>query len=123
MVRVGEEDLIRLVVEEGPGIDAARAATMLGRELAREGVPLADGAEAGPEGIKSGTAVAAGSLFLSGALSVPVMKAVAQIVVAAMRRGVAGRIKLQDGKRSIEIENASRDTERALVAWLTRSER
>ncbi|MBQ1049254.1 hypothetical protein KBX50_12380 [Micromonospora sp. C51] len=115
--------MIQLVVEDGPGVDAARAATMLGRELAREGVPLETAAVAGPEGSKSGTAVAAGTLLLGGALSVPVMRAVAQVVMAAMRRGLAGRIKLQDGKRSIEIENASRDTERALVAWLTNPER
>ncbi|MGC5053160.1 hypothetical protein ACLQ2S_17095 [Micromonospora sp. DT48] len=115
--------MIQLVIEDGPSVDAARAATTLGRELTRKGVPLETSAAADPDGSKSGTAVAAGTLLLGGALSVPVMRAVAQVVMAAMRRGLAGRIKLQDGERSIEIENASRDTERALVEWLTRSER
>jgi hypothetical protein len=53
---------------------------------------------------------------------VQAVRSVTQVVMGAMRRGLAGRIKLQDGDRTIEIENATRETERALVAWLNRSE-
>src|SRR4051794_7114800 len=116
-----EEDRITLSVVDGPTVDAARAATTLARELVREGVPVATAGGSAPDGSKSGTVIAVGSLVISGAVSVQAVRSIAQIVMAGMRRGLAGRIHLEDGARKLEIENATRDTERALVAWLNGS--
>ena len=120
---MADEDWITLSVEGGPTVDAARAATTLARELVREGVPVTTASGSAPKGTtpKSGIVIAAGSLIISGAVSVQAVRSIAQIVKAAMRRGLAGRIHLEDGDRKIEVENASRDTERALVAWLNLS--
>jgi hypothetical protein len=115
------EDRITLSVEDGAPVDVARAATALARELTREGVPVARAGGPGPTGSKSGSAIAIGSLVLSGAVSAQIVRSITQVVLGAMRRGLAGRIKLQDGDRKIEIENSSRETERALVEWLTGS--
>ena len=112
---------ITLSVVDGPTVDAARAATTLARELVREGVPVTTASGSGPEGTKSGIVIAAGSLIIGGAVSAQAVRSIAQIVMAAMRRGLAGRIQFEDGDRRIEVENASRDTERALVAWLNSS--
>ena len=100
---------ITLSVAGGPGVDAPRAATSLSRELVREGVPVTTAGGPVPEGSKSGIAITAGSLVISGAVSAQAIRSITQIVLAAMRRGLAGQ------------ENASRETERALVAWLTQS--
>jgi hypothetical protein len=112
---------ITLSVAGGPGVDAPRAATSLSRELVREGVPVTTAGGPVPEGSKSGIAITAGSLVISGAVSAQAIRSITQIVLAAMRRGLAGQIKLEDGNRKFEVENASRETERALVAWLTQS--
>jgi hypothetical protein len=118
---MADKDWITLSVEHGPTVDASRAATTLARELVREGVPVTTASGSAPEGAKAGIVIAAGSLAIVGALSAQAVRSITQIVLAAMRRGLAGRIRLEDGDRKIEVENASRDTERALVAWLTSS--
>jgi len=115
------KEWITLLVEDEPSVDAAKAATTLARELVREGVPVTTASGPAPEDAKSGTVIAAGSLIVSGAVSAQAIRSITQIVMAAMRRGLAGRIRLEDGDRKIEVENATRDTERALVAWLTPS--
>lgn len=116
---MAHSDSITLSVEDGSAVDAARAAMTLSRELVHEGVPVTAASGPAPDGAKSGTAVVAGSLIISGAISAQAVRSITRIVMAAMRRGLAGRIYLEDGDRKIEMENASRDTEQALVAWLT----
>jgi hypothetical protein len=120
-IGMADQGGITLSVASAPGVDAPRAATSLARELVREGVPVTTGGGPVPEGGKSGIAITAGSLVISGAVSAQVIRSVTQVLLAALRRGSAGRIALQDGDRKFEVENASRDTERALVAWLTES--
>lgn len=119
--RMADKDWITLSVEDGPTVDAARAATTLARELVREGIRVTTVGGSAPEGTKSGIIIAAGTMIISGAVSAQAIRSTAQIVMAAMRRGLAGRIHLEDGGRKIDVENASRDTERALVAWLNAS--
>jgi hypothetical protein len=116
---MADRDRITLRVEDGPTADAARAATTLARELVREGIAVAATSGSAPEGAKSGVVITAGSLVISGAVSAQAVRSIAQIVMAAMRRGLTGRIHIEDGDRKIDVENASRDTEQALVAWLT----
>jgi hypothetical protein len=118
---MADEGRVTLSVEGEPTVDAARAATALARELVREGVPVTTGGGRAPQDTKSGVVIAAGSLIISGAVSAQAVRSITQVVMAAMRRGLAGRIRLEDGDRKIEVENASRDTERALVAWLNPS--
>ncbi len=118
---MANKDRITLSVEDGPTVDAARAATMLARELAREGIRVTTAGGSAPEDTKSGIVITAGTLVISGAVSAQAVRSTAQIVIAAMRRGLTGRIHLEDGGRKIDVENASRDTERDLVAWLTAS--
>jgi hypothetical protein len=119
---MADVDRITLSVGAGPTVDACRAATTLARELVREGVPVATAPGSAPKDTKSGIAIAAGSLVISGAVSAQAIRSITQIVLAAMRRGLAGRIRLEDGERKIEVENASRETERALIAWLSQSD-
>jgi hypothetical protein len=112
---------IKLTVEDGPAVDAARAATALSRELTREGVQVAPALKPTPPLSKGNGAIEIGSLVLSGALSVQIVRSIAQIVLGAMRRGLAGKIHVEDGDRKFEVANASRETEQALIAWLTSS--
>jgi hypothetical protein len=112
---------LTLSVEDGHTVDPARAATALARELVREGVSVTTANGPAPENAKSGIAISAGSLIISGAVSAQAVRSITQIVMTAMRRGLAGQIHLEDGDRKIEVGNASRDTERALVAWLNSS--
>jgi hypothetical protein len=118
---MADKDWVALSVEDGPTVDAARAATALTRELVREGVSVTMASEHAPEDAKSGIAISAGSLIISGALSAQAIRSITQIVMTAIRRGLAGRIYLEDGDRKIQVENASRETERALVTWLNSS--
>jgi hypothetical protein len=118
---MAEHSWITLSVGEESALDAARTATVLARELVREGVTVTTADGTPQEGAKSGVVILAGSLVISGAISAQAVRSIAQIVMAAMRRGLAGRIRLEDGGRKIEVENASRETERALVAWLNSS--
>jgi hypothetical protein len=112
---------LTLSVEDGHTVDPARAATALARELVREGVSVTTANGPAPENAKSGIAISAGSLIISGAVSAQAVRSITQIVMTAMRRGLAGQIHLEDGDRKIDVGNASRDTERALVAWLNSS--
>ena len=98
---------------EDPG-----AATQLAREFVREGIDARPETGVAPPGSKSGGAVTAG-LIVSGLLSAPMIQAVAQIVLARLRRGQPGAITFVDGERELTIENASAETERALVDWIT----
>jgi hypothetical protein len=118
---MADKDWVVLSVEDAPTVDAARAATALTRELVRDGVSVTTASGQPPEDAKSGIAISAGSLVISGALSAQAVRSITQIVMNAMRRGFAGRIYLEDGDRKIQVENASRETERALVAWLNSS--
>ncbi len=118
---MADQDWITLSIEDGPAVDASRAATTLAGELVREGVPVTTVSAIAPEGAKAGTVIAAGSLAVVGMLSAQAVRSITRIVLAAMRRGLAGRIRLEQGDRKIEVENASRETERALVAWLSSS--
>jgi hypothetical protein len=115
---MADKERITLSVGEGTAVDAARAATMLARELVREGVRVATGDGQAPGDAKGGVGVTAGALVISGAVSAQAIRSITQIVLAAMKRGLAGRICLEDGDRKFEVENASRDTEQALAAWL-----
>ena len=113
---------ITLRIDDGPTVDAAREATVLSRQLIRDGVRVeAASDESGPVLAKSGLVITAGSIIISGALSVQVVRSITRVVLAAVRRGLAGKVQLEDGERRIDIENASRETERALVAWLVAS--
>jgi hypothetical protein len=118
---MADKDWIILSVGEDGAVDAPRAATALARELIREGVPVTTGSGSAPANAKSGIVIMAGSLVISGAISAQVIRSITQIVIAAMRRGLAGRIHLEDGGRKMDVENASRDTEQALIAWLSQS--
>jgi hypothetical protein len=118
---MAQEARITLRVEDGTTVDAARVATALGRELVHEGVAVSTASGSAPQGAKSGIVITAGSLVITGAVSAQAVRSIAQIVMAAMRRGVAGRIHFEDGDRKFDMENGSRDSERALVAWLTSS--
>jgi hypothetical protein len=104
------------MVGEGP-----EAAVQLVRELVREGVDASLAADPAPPGTKSGLAVTAG-LLISGLLSAPVVQALVQVVLARFRRGQPGAITFTDGDRELTIENASPETEQALVSWLTERE-
>lgn len=117
-----DNDRLVLSVASEAGVDAARVATALARELAREGVRVTNADGTAPPNAKSGVVIMAGSLVISGAVSVQIARSITQIVIASIRRGLAGRIRFEDGDRKLEVENASRDTERALVAWLTQSD-
>lgn len=105
-----------------PATDPARAATALSRELLRQGVPVltpTDGTA--PTGSKGGIIVTAGSVIIGTALTAQLIRSVTQIVLALIQRRSAGAIRLEHGDRKIEIENASRETEQSLVAWLSRA--
>ncbi len=110
-----DNDRLVLSVASEAGVDAARVATALARELAREGVRVTNADGTAPPNAKSGVVIMAGSLVISGAVSVQIARSITQIVIASIRRGLAGRIRFEDGDRKLEVENASRDTERALV--------
>jgi len=114
-------DGIKLTVEDGPAVDAGRVATGLSRELTREGIQVAPALKPTPPLSKGSGAIEVGSLVLSGAVSVQAVRSIAQIVMGAMRRGMAGKIHIEDGDRKIDVENASRETEQAVIAWLTSS--
>jgi hypothetical protein len=113
-----EDSGTTISVEDQPGLDVARSAMMLARELTREGVHVSRSAEAVPPvGAKSGVAFAGGSLVISGALSTVAARAAARVIVAFIRRGLAGEITVQNGSRKLIISNASREAERILVDW------
>lgn len=97
------------------------APSQLVRELAREGVDARLATAPAPPGTKSGLAVTTG-LVVSGVLSAPVVNALVQVVLARLRRGQPGAVTFTDGARELIIENASAETEKALVQWITERE-
>lgn len=63
----------------------------------------------------------AGSVIIGTALTAQLIRSVTQIGLALIQRRSAGAIRLEYGDRKIEIEDASRETEQALIAWLSRA--
>lgn len=108
-----------IVVRDAEGAAAKAETAGLIRELVRQGVGATPATEPAPTGSKSGLALTAGSLVISGALSTTVIRSITQVVLARIRRGAPGQIVLTNGDSTVSFDNPSPETERALTSWLT----
>lgn len=62
-------------------------------------------------------------LAVTGLFSAGTVAAIAQVVVAFVRRGSARRITLRDGRRTLSITDSSEETEQVVRDWLAGPDR
>ncbi|SFQ61305.1 hypothetical protein SAMN05421810_110217 [Amycolatopsis arida] len=113
------ELLVTLAGTRETGAELDRLTTALGRELrAVPGVTVARPAAAVPDGAKSGSAAAIGQLALTGLLSAGTIAAVAQVVVAYLKRHEGRSVTWQRGDRTITLTGHSTEEQLAVLRSL-----
>lgn len=104
--------------DSGDTIDQA-AAFALSRDLVRmAGIDTVPHDGVPPDGAKSGMGLAIGPLVVSATLSTAAVKALAQIVVANLKRNSARVITLAGKGNKLVITGASAESERQIVEWI-----
>lgn len=114
---------VSAVLHPGPSATAVPAPRDAG------GTGTRGGASCGGTGVGVRGAAKGGSLgsivelAVTGLFSAGTVAAIAQVVVAFVRRGAARQITLRDGPRSLSITDPSEETERAVRDWLADPDR